>query len=204
MKRHTFEAKFVSLDGAKVDMKVRRSVTLGGVQRTLCVAFGKPFPEYTVACVCVGYDVFTAEDDAPFERAVDRSVILVDFVLRAEPGLPFGWRGTAASAPPSQQSGFLPEAWLLRQTALTASIATLDGTTVQINTRRWVTLQLAQKMLCNAFGKPFPGTVASLVVGEKSYVEGDDRPFEDVTEDSVITVCFARSEDDVNAPLRVS
>ena len=132
-------------------------------------------------------------------------MILVDFVRRVKPDVPFARRGPAASdAPTSEQSSFLPEARYLRQTALEASFTTPDGTTVQINTRRWVTLQFAQEMLCNAFGKPFPGTVASLVVGEKLYAEGDDRPFEDVTEDSVITVCFARCKDDVNAPLRMS
>ena len=203
VKRPTFEAGFVSLDGAKVDMKMKRFVTLRGVQRTLCLAFGKPFPLYTVACVCVGYDVFTAEDDVPFQCAEDRSVILVNFVLRIESGLPFGWRGTAAPAP-SQQWDFAPETRNLRQTAIKASFATLDGTTVQINTRRWVTLQGAQQMLCRAFGKPFPGTVAFLVVGDKMYAEGDDRPFKDVMEDSLITVCFTRCTNGIDAPLRMS
>ncbi len=75
---------------------------------------------------------------------------------------------------------------------LKAKFATLDGSTmIETTMERSATLQMAQRSLCEAFGKT-EGLEAGVVLNGRAFTRGDDTPFEFAPDGVTITVIFKR------------
>lgn len=72
-------------------------------------------------------------------------------------------------------------------------VRTVGGNGLQLEVQPRTSLRDIQFDLCRHFGRPFPATKATLIVGDRSFTEFDDKPF--LLGATEATVVFVQTDD---------